>query len=289
VTGIEIQGGRAVGVRLASGEHVAAGRAVLADVAATTLYRDLVGPDRLPATILEDRRRFQWDAATFKIDWALDRPVPWTAATARRSGTVHLAPNLDGLTHWSAQLATGHVPADPFLLVGQQSIADPTRCPAGAATLWCYTHVPRTVRGDAGTDGITGAWDGSDREAMVERVERVIEARAPGFRDTIRARHVMAPPDLERRDPNLVGGAIGGGTAQIHQQLIFRPVLGWGRAETPVAGLFLASASAHPGGGVHGACGANAARAAIAADRRRRVVLAVRPARRNAAVLAPTA
>jgi phytoene dehydrogenase-like protein len=138
--------------------------------------------------------------------------------------------------------------------------------------------VPRTVRGDAGRDGLTGAWTPAERDALADRMERTIEARAPGFRSTIRARHVSSPLDLEAMDPNLVGGAIGGGTAQIHQQLVFRPVLGWGRAETPIGGLFLASSSAHPGGGVHGACGSNAARAALAAHRRRRIV---RPWDRN--------
>jgi phytoene dehydrogenase-like protein len=161
------------------------------------------------------------------------------------------------------------VPADPFLLVGQQSTADPTRCPPGNATLWAYTHVPRDVRGDAGPHGITGAWTTAEKDAMADRIEQTIETRAPGFCSLIRARHVSSPADLEAMDANLVGGAIGGGTAQIHQQLVFRPVLGWGRAETPLAGLFLASASAHPGGGVHGACGSNAARAALAAHRRR--------------------
>jgi phytoene dehydrogenase-like protein len=276
VVGVDVRNGRAVGVRLDSGERVDAGRAVLADVAAPTLYLDLVGTQHLPGSLLADLRRFQWDAATVKVDWALDRPVPWTADTARRAGTVHLSPSMDHLTMWAAQLATGHVPADPLLIVGQQSLADPTRCPPGTATLWAYTHIPRQVRGDAGGNGITGAWTGPEREAIADRFEATIEARAPGFRHTVMARHILTPPDLEDRDRNLVGGAINGGTAQIHQQLIFRPVLGWGRAETPVRGLFLASSSAHPGGGVHGACGANAARAALAAQRRRTLTVSGR-------------
>jgi phytoene dehydrogenase-like protein len=106
-------------------------------------------------------------------------------------------------------------------------------------------------------------WDESDLDAMAERIEERIESRAPGFRDRITARRVLGPHELEALDGNLVGGAINGGTAGLHQQLVFRPVAGSGRAETPVKGLFLASASAHPGGGVHGACGANAARAAL--------------------------
>jgi phytoene dehydrogenase-like protein len=271
VEAVTLARGRAVGVRLRSGEEVAAGRAVLADVAAPTLYRELVGAAHLPDELVDDLTRFQWDAGTVKADWALDRPVPWRAEIARRAGTVHLAASLDHLSAWSAALNMGRIPADPFLLVGQQSIADPTRCPAGAATLWAYTHVPRDVRGDAGPDGITGAWTTADRDAMADRIERTIEERAPGFRASIRTRHVTSPRDLEAMDANLVGGAIGGGTAQIHQQLVFRPVPGLGRAETPIPGLFLASASAHPGGGVPGAGGANAARAALAAQLRRRL------------------
>jgi phytoene dehydrogenase-like protein len=104
----------------------------------------------------------------------------------------------------------------------------------------------------------------------VERIEAIIDALAPGFRGSIRARHVFTPPGLEAANPNLDGGAVNGGTTQLHQQLVFRPVPGLGRPETPIPGLYLASASAHPGGGVHGAAGANAARAAVLGDRRHR-------------------
>jgi len=110
---------------------------------------------------------------------------------------------------------------------------------------------------------LTGAWTQGETDAFIERMEREIEQRAPGFQKLIRGRHAFTPRDLERENSNLVGGAIGGGTAQLHQQLVFRPIPGWGRAETPVRNVYLASASAHPGGGVHGACGSNAARAAI--------------------------
>jgi phytoene dehydrogenase-like protein len=123
--------------------------------------------------------------------------------------------------------------------------------------------VPRAIAGDAGGDDIAGRWDEREREAIAARIEARIERVAPGFRDLILARHIQTPPDLEAADANLVGGAINGGTAQLHQQLVFRPIPGGGRPETPIPGLYLASSSAHPGGGVHGACGANAARAAL--------------------------
>ena len=149
--------------------------------------------------------------------------------------------------------------------------ADPTRSPRVAETVWAYTHVPLRPRGDAGGT-LRGVWDKSESETFADRMEAEIEQHAPGFRALITARHLLSPPALEARNANLVGGALGGGTMAFSQQLVFRPVPGLGRAETPVRGLFLASASAHPGGGVHGACGANAARAAIAADRIRRAV-----------------
>jgi phytoene dehydrogenase-like protein len=113
-------------------------------------------------------------------------------------------------------------------------------------------------------------WDATEAAVFADRVEAEIEAHAPGFRSLVTARHLLAPPDLEALNSNLVGGALGGGTTALSQQVVFRPIPGLGRAETPVRSLFLASASAHPGGGVHGACGANAARAAIVADRIRR-------------------
>jgi phytoene dehydrogenase-like protein len=169
----------------------------------------------------------------------------------------------------AAQIAAGFAPDHPFLLVGQMTTTDPTRSPEGTETAWGYTHVPNGACGDAGDDGITGRWDERETAAFVRRMEARIEAHAPGFRDRVIARHVFSPPDLEAADANLVGGDLGGGTSQLHQELIFRPIPGLARPETPVRGLFLASASAHPGPGVHGACGANAARAAIAHDRLR--------------------
>jgi len=142
-------------------------------------------------------------------------------------------------------------------------MADPTRSPAGTETAWAYAHVPR----DPKPIDHSGTWDRSESDRFADRIEAEVERRAPGFRNLIRSRHVLGPHDLEANDGNLIGGAIGGGTSQVHQQLIFRPTPGLGRAETPIAGLFLASSSAHPGGGVHGACGNNAAKAALWHDR----------------------
>lgn len=264
VTQVVVRGGRAVGVRTATGDAVGARKAVLADVSAPALFTRLVGAEHLPEHLLTDMaRRFQWDFSTFKVDWALDGPVPWTAEQAATAGTVHLADSVDDLTRFGAQIATRHVPDHPFALFGQMTTADPSRSPTGTESAWAYTHVPQDIVADAGGAGITGAWDRREQEAMADRIEARVESYAPGFRDRIRSRRVLAPPTLESLNANLHRGAINGGTSALHQQLVFRPTPGTGRPETPVTALYLASSSAHPGGGVHGAPGANAARAAL--------------------------
>lgn len=261
---IVVRGGRAAAVQTADGRELEARRAVLAAVDAPQLYRELVGPDHLPARVRNGIERFQWDNSTFKVDFALSGPVPWAAAGMERAGTVHVAESVDALTEAGAQLSRGTVPARPFLVAGQYALADPSRAPAGGETFWAYTHVPREVHGDAAGDGLTGRWDEREAECFADRVQAEVERVAPGFGERVRARAVTTPHDLQAQDRNLDRGAINGGTAQLHQQLLYRPVPGLGRSETPVRGLYLASASAHPGGGVHGACGANAARAALA-------------------------
>jgi phytoene dehydrogenase-like protein len=245
--------GIAVGVEDVHGERIRARRAVLADVTAPTLYEDLVGLSSLPKAMVSDVRRFQWDHATIKIDWALSAPIPWTAAGARQAGTVHLGGDMEGLREYSTDLAAGRLPVRPFVLLGQMTTSDPSRSPAGTESVWAYTHVPQRLAGDAGR-----------MREQAERLEEVIERRAPGFRSSILARNVQLPSDLARHNPSLFRGAVNGGTAALHQQLFFRPVPGLARADTPIDRLYLASSSAHPGGGVHGAPGANAARAALA-------------------------
>ncbi|HKG64432.1 MAG TPA: NAD(P)/FAD-dependent oxidoreductase [Solirubrobacteraceae bacterium] len=260
---IVVRRGRAVGVRIAGGEGVGARRAVLADVSAPALYLELLDRGHVPARVLSALERFQRGNATFKVDWALDGPVPWLAGETARAGTVHITESVDELTRTAAQLILREVPSAPFLVCGQYARTDPTRAPAGKEVFWSYTHVPQAVVGDAGGAGITGAWDERESERFADRIAEQIERVAPGFRDRVAARAITTPQDFEAQDANLVGGALNGGTAELHQQLVLRPIPGLGRAETPVPGLYLASASAHPGGGVHGGCGAIAARAAL--------------------------
>lgn len=263
VTSIVVRSGRAVGVRLADGEEIPARLGVAADVIAPRLYGSLLDPAELAPSFRRDLARFDLDHGTVKMDWALSEPIPWLDPGARRAGTVHVGDTMDHLTRFSADLAGGLIPEKPFILLGQMGRADASRSPAGTETGWAYTHVPNTCR-----PGAPG-WDAATTQAIVDRVESAVERRAPGFRDTILARHVYTPPQLEAADANLMGGAINGGTSQLHQQLIFRPTVGKGGPRTPVEGLYLASSSAHPGGGVHGACGANAARAMLRSAPRR--------------------
>lgn len=258
------------GVVTQDGERIGA-RAVVADVAAGALYGGLVHWSELPARTRTAMRRFELDPGTLKVDWALSGPVPWTNAPATPPGTVHISDSLDEMGEAQAAIAHHLVPARPFLLVGQMTTTDPTRSPTGTESLWAYTHVPQRVRGDQGPDSLTGRWDGSENERMADRMQQRIEDYAPGFGSRVIARRILGPHEFEARDANLVQGALSGGTLNLHQELILRPVPGLGRAETPIRGLFLGSASAHPGGAVHGACGANAARAALAAARWRRL------------------
>ena len=286
---VDVRGGRAVGVRLADGRTVAARRAVLADVTAPQLYRDLVGSEHLPARLLDDLDRFQWDNATVKVDWALSGPIPWRADGVAGAGTVHLGGELDDLSRFAHALDVGQIPAEPFLLLGQMTTTDPRRSPAGTESAWGYTHVPRRPRGDVAGE-LSGDWTNpGERERFLDRLERRVEEYAPGFRDLVVGRHLAFPGDLQSADANLDDGAINGGSAAIHQQLFFRPTPSLGRPETPIAGLYLASSSAHPGGGVHGACGSNAARAALRARTTGRVALAVTRALTGGAPPVPAA
>jgi phytoene dehydrogenase-like protein len=262
VIGIDVDRGRVVGVRTAT-ERVSARRAVIADVSAPHLFGRLLDPDDVPRRVARGMEQFEMDPGTVKVDWALGGPVPWLTEPAYAPGTVHVADSVEQMSVALSQVRSGAVPAAPFLLAGQMSTTDPTRSPAGTESFWAYTHVPQETREDAGEGSIRGVWDHDDCERFADRMQARIERLAPGFGSTIQARRVLGPRELEARNANLIGGAIGGGTAQLHQELVFRPVPGLGRAETGVAGLYLGSAAAHPGGGVHGAPGSNAARAAL--------------------------
>jgi phytoene dehydrogenase-like protein len=271
VVGIDVEGGRAVAVRTAD-ERFTAGRAVLADVAAPNLYGGLVAAEHVPERIMRGMKNFELDPGTIKVDWALSGPVPWASRPQYAPGTFHVADSVEQMSSALAQVTAGAIPARPFMLAGQMTTSDGTRSPAGTESLWAYTHVPHKAAYDAGEGGIRGEWDHDDCERFADRMQARIVELAPELESRILARRVLGPREMEARDANLIGGALNGGTANLQQQLMFRPVPGQGgRAETGIPGLYLASASAHPGGGVHGAPGMNAARAALVHNRIRRV------------------
>jgi phytoene dehydrogenase-like protein len=265
VTKINIEHGRAAGVQVHD-QLVRVRRAVLADVAAEHLYGRLVTFEELHPRVRAQMAGFRRDPATFKVDWALSAPVPWGTPPPYPPGTVHIADSYEELVISFAQLSAGSIPERPFLLIGQMTTSDPTRSPEGTESMWAYTHVPSRVLDDAGGN-LTGSWDAEEAERFADRMQDRIEQRAPGFSERIIARRVLTPLDMERRNASLVGGSLNGGTTALDQQVIFRPIPGLGRANTPIRGLYLASSSAHPGGAVHGACGMNAARAALASAR----------------------
>jgi phytoene dehydrogenase-like protein len=251
---VVFEAGRPKAVRLADGEDVPVSGPVLADTDAPFLYLKLLADVGLSGRIRRRMERFPRAWGTFKVDWALGGPVPWTADEARRAAVVHAGDSLDDLTRFTAQVRGGALPDHPYLVIGQQSLADPSRAPEGQHTLWAYSRVPSSVE---------GGW-AAHAEAFADRVEARIEGLAPGFRQQIRARRVVTPRDLEAFDPNLVGGDLSGGSNVWTNQLFFRPVFPYFRYRTPAAGVYLCSSYAHPGAGVHGMCGFNAAHAALA-------------------------
>jgi phytoene dehydrogenase-like protein len=233
----------ATGRRVARLDEVPPARAILLDVTPRQLAR--IAGDRLPAGYRRCLERYRYGPGAFKVDWALDGPVPWTAEACRNAGTVHLGGTLAEIAASEGAVAEGRHPERPYVLIAQQSLFDPTRAPAGRHTLWGYCHVPNGSTVD-----------------MTERIESQVERFAPGFRDRVLARSVRPPAALERYNENCVGGDINGGLGD-WRQLFTRPVPRPVPYATPVDGLYLCSSSTPPGGGVHGLCGYYAARAAL--------------------------
>jgi phytoene dehydrogenase-like protein len=225
---------------------------VIADTAAPTLYLKLLDSAHLPKWLVRRMRHFRQGFGTFKLDFALSSAVPWSNEQARQSAVVHVNESLADLGRFTREIRNGALPEAPYLVVGQQSLADPFRAPPGQHTLHCYTHVPSYI---------DGGW-ASQSEGFADRISEWIEGLAPGFCELVLGRRLSAPPDLEAANANLIGGDLGGGGNAWHQQLLFRPIFPYFRYRTPIKGLYLCSSYTHPGGGVHGMCGYNAAEAA---------------------------
>jgi phytoene dehydrogenase-like protein len=218
-------------------------RAVLLDVAPRQLLR--IAGDSLPGRYRRRLERYRYGPGVFKLDLALDGPIPWRAGDCTRAATVHLGCTLEEIAAAEAAVWRGEHAERPYVLLAQQSLFDSTRAPGGKHTVWAYCHVPNGSTVD-----------------MTERIEAQIERFAPGFRDRILARSAMGPSALERYNPNYVGGDINAGVQDLRQHFI-RPVARRVPYSTPVKGLYLCSSSTPPGGGVHGMCGYWAARAAL--------------------------
>jgi len=248
-----VHDGRAQGVVLADGEEITAKQAVLANTDVARLLVDMVDREHVSTRIVDFMQRYPRGWGTFKVDWALSEPVPWQVETARRSAVIHAGDSLEDLSRFTKQVRGGALPDNPYLVVGQQSLLDPTRAPPGGQTLWVYSRVPPRLE---------GGWDAAG-QSFADKIEQRLEGLAPGFGKTILARKVVAPVDLEAMDANLVGGDLGGGSNAWNRQLLFRPVFPYFRYRMPVDRLYLCSSYAHPGAGVHGMCGFNAAKTAL--------------------------
>jgi phytoene dehydrogenase-like protein len=216
---------------------------VLLDVTPRQLLR--LGGSRLPAGYRRRLAGFRYGPGAFKLDLALDGPIPWRAPECARAATVHLGGTLEEIAASEAAVAAGRTSEQPYVLVAQQSLFDPSRAPPGKHTVWAYCHVP----------------NGSPVD-MTGQIEAQIERFAPGFRDRVIASNVLGPQELERYNANYVGGDINGGLQDL-RQLVTRPVARLVPYETPLPGVLMCSSSTPPGGGVHGMCGYWAAQAAL--------------------------
>jgi phytoene dehydrogenase-like protein len=186
--------------------------------------------------------RYRYGMGVFKVDWALDGPIPFMAEECKKAGTIHIGNSIQEITNAEQQTWDGQHPEKPFVLLAQQSVFDPSRAPDGKHTAWAYCHVPNGSKVD-----------------MTNAIENQIERFAPGFKDRILAKHTMSPAQMEEYNPNYIGGDINGGVIDIGQ-LFTRPALRWSPYRTSAKGIYICSASTPPGGGVHGMCGYDAAK-----------------------------
>jgi len=244
---IEAQGGELVtDSPVTSLDDVPPTKAVLLDVSARAAAR--IAGDRFPPRYRRALERFRYGPGVFKVDWALDGPVPWADPEVAKAGTVHVCGTLEETVEAEGAVAEGRHPDRPWILLVQYSAYDPSRAPDGKEALWAYVHVPNGSTVD-----------------MTDRIEAQIERFAPGFRDRILARHVMDTATIEARNANFVGGDINAGAADLIQY-VRRPTWGLDPWRTPAEGVYLCSSSTPPGGGVHGMCGWHAAQSALKHD-----------------------
>jgi phytoene dehydrogenase-like protein len=250
VVEVRREGGRAVGIKLASGETVGARRAVIAGVAPRALVSRLLGGNSGDTRFDRGAEKFVYGPGTMMLHLAMSDLPDWSAgAELKRFAYVHLAPDLDMMTRAYSEAMAGLLPSEPVLVCGQPTAIDPSRAPEGKHVLWVQVRVlPAKICGDAAGKIMARDWDAA-KEAYADRVLDIIESYAPGTKVKVLGRYVESPADLERRNPNLVGGDQLGGSHHLSQNFLFRPIPGWARHKTPVKDLYMIGASTWPGAG----------------------------------------
>lgn len=270
VSAVEVHDGRARAVRLASGERIAARRAVIANLTPAVLYgRLLRGGDAVARAAARRARRYRYGPATMMVHLALSGPVPWAGGEdLSEFAYVHVAPLSEDLSATYDASRRGLLPHEPLLVVGQSSTVDPSRAPEGSHVLWVQVRtLPRIVRGDAADQLAAGSWD-TLAQPFADRVMAKLERYAPGLGARVLDRHVLSPADLERANPNLVGGDSLGGSMHLRQNFLMRPFPGLRPYATGVADLYMVGAATWPGAGVNALSGHHLARRLIAGEAR---------------------
>lgn len=253
---IPVENGKAVGVVLADGTKLSARKAVIANITPPKLFGPLVDEKEVPASFMRKVRGFRYGAATMMIHLALDGPVPWAAGEhIANCSYVHLGFYTDDISRAYYESLLGYLPTSPMLVCGQQSRLDKSRAPEGKETLWVQVRaVPSVPKGDAAGKLTSTDWE-ELREPYAERVLDKIESVAPGFKSKILAMKVLAPPDMEKDNPCLVGGDSVSGSHHLDQHFMFRPFAGWSRYKTPVKQLYMIGQSTWPGAGLSATSG----------------------------------
>jgi phytoene dehydrogenase-like protein len=231
------------GRRIDNVDQISEARLIVLDLTPRQVLE--VAGHRLSASERRALERYRYGPGAFKVDWALERPIPWKDLACARAGTVHLGGTIDEIAHAENCVWNAKPPERPFVLVAQQSLFDPSRAPRGKHTAWAYCHVPHGSNVD-----------------MLSRIETQVERFAPGFRDCVLSRHVLSPALLEQYNANYIGGDINGGV-QDFRQLMTRPFVRWRPYRTAARLIYICSSSTPPGGGVHGMCGYFAAQTVL--------------------------
>jgi phytoene dehydrogenase-like protein len=256
VLSIKVRDNRAALVQTSNGHEISAGRAIVANVTPRLLFGKLIDAEQLPSRFLTKMSNFRHAVGTFVVHLALSAPLDWTAADdLAEFGYIHVNGTAQDIKRTYHQASNGLLPDRPMLIVSQTSNVDPTRAPPGRTILRFHARAfPAQIRGDAAGTIEGRNWD-AVKEQVADRLIDLLAEHAPNVKRVTMARHIVSPLDLERINPNLIGGDCNGGSHQLDQNFFFRPAFGWSRYRTPIDGLYMIGASQWPGGGVNGASG----------------------------------